>query len=81
MDDREIWCHFNQQANPGFSEAMFDECYGSGDQGRWPNGFGSGPITAGKPKQSANDSMNAVNLFKNDANTSRRTFVIREFGD
>jgi hypothetical protein len=81
VDDGEIGCHFNQQPYASFGEAMFDERYCPGDQGRGLNGFGGGPIAAGKTKQSANDSVNAVNLFKNDANTPRRTFVIREFGD
>jgi hypothetical protein len=75
VDDGEIGCHFNHQSNAGFGEAMFDERHRPGDQGRWLNRFGGGPIAAGKPKQSANDSVNAVNLFKNDANASRRPFV------
>jgi hypothetical protein len=81
VDDGEIWGHFDYQSNPGFSEAMFDERYRPGDQGCGLNGLSSGPVAAGKTKQSANDSVYAVNLFKNDANTSRRTFVIRESGD
>jgi hypothetical protein len=81
VDDREILCHFKQQSNAGFGEAMFDERNRLGDQDRWRNGLSSGPIAAGKAKQSANDSVNAVNLFKNDANISLGPFVTRKFGD
>ena len=80
MDDRKVSCHIGMQIDVRFCKPMFDERYCPGDQDRWLNGFGSGAIAAGKPKQSANDSVNAINLFQNDANASRRPFVACEFG-
>src|SRR5450759_551380 len=81
MNDGEIWCRFNQQSNAGFGEAMFDERHCPGDQGRWLNGFGGGPIASGQPKKSTDNSVNPIDLFKNDADTARCPLVICKFGN
>ncbi|HEX7498874.1 MAG TPA: hypothetical protein VF524_01070 [Polyangia bacterium] len=80
VDDRKIGRHIGTQVYVRLCEPMFDEHHRPRDKSRGLNRFGSRPIASGQSQQSANDSVNAVNLFKNDPNSTRRPLVTRKFG-